>query len=65
MAKLQGRHWMFAGEEGARRTRVLMMCEDCRVEAVVNESFDPHAMARRPRATEDYLAERAGKDEFG
>jgi hypothetical protein len=38
-----------------------MMCEDCRVELVVNESFDPHAGPERPRVrtTADYLAERA------
>jgi ferredoxin len=65
--KLADRHWMFSGHEGQGRVRVLMMCEDCRVEAVVNESFDPHAMPPRPRprTAEDYLAERAvGKDEF-
>jgi ferredoxin len=57
---LQGRHWMFSGA-GEDRTRVLMMCEDCRVEAVVNESFDPHAMPARPkpRTSDDYLRERA------
>ena len=61
VAKLQDRHWMFSGEAGQSRLRVLMMCEDCRVEAVVNESFDPHAMPPRPnpRTTDDYLRERA------
>jgi ferredoxin len=59
--KLQGRHWMFAGDAGQSRIRVLMMCEDCRVQAVVNESFDPHAAPQRPkvRMSEDYLAEHA------
>jgi hypothetical protein len=35
------------------------MCEDCRVAAVTEEDFDPHA-APRPavRTTEDYLRER-------
>jgi ferredoxin len=58
--KLQDKHWMFSGNEGVNRTRVLMMCEDCRVEAVVNESFDPHTVPQRPapRTTEDYLRER-------
>ena len=68
MAKLQDRHWMFSGLEGQSRLRVLMMCEDCRVEVVVNESFDPHASPPRPRprTTEDYLAEQAAgkKDDF-
>jgi len=59
MQKLGGSHWMFAGENGEQRLRVLQMCEDCRVEAVVNESFDPHEGAeKRMRTTEDYLAAR-------
>ncbi|WP_372421773.1 4Fe-4S binding protein [Salinarimonas chemoclinalis] len=59
MEKLGGRHWMFAGADGERRLRVLQMCEDCRVQAVVNESFDPHATERpRPRTSEDYIRER-------
>jgi ferredoxin len=59
--KLSDRHWMFSGTAGQARLRVLMMCEDCRVEVVVNESFDPHGAPPRPRprTTEDYLAERA------
>jgi ferredoxin len=59
--KLQNRHWMFSGNAGQNRTRVLMMCQDCRVQAVVNESFDPHTALERPkvRMSEDYLAERA------
>jgi ferredoxin len=58
--KLENRHWMFSGSAGQSRTRVLMMCEDCRVEVVVNESFDPHSAPQRPRVrtSEDYLAER-------
>jgi ferredoxin len=66
-AKLSGQHWMFSGPEGSQRLRLLMMCEDCRVEAVVNEGLDPHAAPQRPRArtTEDYLRERAsGKDDL-
>jgi ferredoxin len=59
--KLQGRHWMFAGEAGERRVRVLQMCDDCRVEAALNEGFDPHSAPERskPRTTDDYLRERA------
>jgi ferredoxin len=61
VAKLRDRHWMFSGQLGQDRTRVLMMCEDCRVEVVVNESFDPQAMPQQqpPRTIEDDLAERA------
>jgi ferredoxin len=61
MEKLRGSHWMFSGSEGQDRLRVLMMCEDCRVESVFNESFDPHAGPPRPlpRTTDDYLRARA------
>lgn len=63
VAKLEGRHWMFSGDQ-AKRISVIKMCEDCRVEVVVNESFDPHASPQRPapRTTEDYLRERAERD---
>lgn len=67
VAKLQGKHWMFAGENNPR-TRVLMMCETCRVNVVMNEGFDPSAAPPRPRVrtTEDYLRERAeGGDDLG
>jgi ferredoxin len=59
--KLSDKHWMFSGAAGQERLRVLMMCEDCRVEAVINESFDPHGAPPRPRprTAEDYLAEKA------
>jgi ferredoxin len=60
LAKLGQSHWMFQGAN-ARRLDVIKMCADCRVEAVVNESFDPHA-APQPRppvmTTEDYLRAR-------
>lgn len=53
-------HWMYSGPEGEARRRVLEMCEDCRVQVVVNESFDPHDLdTRQVRTTEDYLRERA------
>lgn len=59
VARLEGQHWMFAGEN-ARRIDVVRMCDDCRVQAVMNEGFDPHAAPARPapRTTEDYLRER-------
>jgi ferredoxin len=58
-ARLEGKHWMFAGEH-AKRIAVIKMCDDCRVEAVMNESFDPHGAPQRPavRTTEDYLRDR-------
>jgi ferredoxin len=66
VAKLSDAHWMFAGAEGRNRLRILTLCEDCRVEAVVNESFDPHAPERpKPRTTDDYLRERDRKARDG
>ena len=53
-ARLAG-HWMFSGPAGEARARVLTMCEDCRVETVVNEGFDPHdATTRKVRTRDDY-----------
>ena len=59
VAKLEGKHWMFAGEN-ARRLDVMRMCDDCRVDAVMNDRLDPYAGPGRPtpRTTEDYLRER-------
>jgi ferredoxin len=62
LAKLGEKHWMFQGAN-AKRIDVIKMCADCRVEAVVNEGFDPHAAAQRPpvMTTEDYLRARDAK----
>jgi ferredoxin len=62
LAKLGEKHWMFQGAN-ARRIDVIKMCADCRVEAVVNEGFDPHAAPQRPpvMTTEDYLRARDAK----
>jgi ferredoxin len=58
VARLEGKHWMFQGDN-ARRIDVMKMCEDCRVAAVVNESFDPHTAQRpAPVTTDDYLRAR-------
>ncbi|MGY6409519.1 MAG: 4Fe-4S binding protein [Alkalilacustris sp.] len=46
-------HWMFSGPDGAHRLDLLTKCEDCRVEAVVNEGFDPHAPSVRRTHPED------------
>lgn len=35
-------HWMFTGEDGAARKRLLTMCDDCRTKEVVMAGFDPH-----------------------
>lgn len=47
IAKLAASHWMFTGDN-AKRLDVIRMCENCRVEAVMNESFDPHLSPPRP-----------------
>jgi ferredoxin len=62
LSKLGERHWMFQGDN-ARRLDVIKMCADCRVEAVVNESFDPHSAPQRPpvMTTDDYLRARERK----
>lgn len=65
-ARLEDKHWMFAGANRSR-IEVLMMCDDCRVQRVVNEGFDPHAAPERPRVrtAEDYLRERGeGQDDL-
>ncbi|MGU3537075.1 4Fe-4S binding protein [Methylobacterium sp. A54F] len=67
IGKLRDRHWMFAGAAGEERIRSLMMCEDCRVEAALNQGFDPHTMPERakPRTTEDYLRARQSEAPTG
>lgn len=65
LAKLGEKHWMFEGAN-AKRIDVIKMCADCRVEAVVNEGFDPHAAPQRPpvMSSDDYLRARdANKDD--
>jgi ferredoxin len=63
IAKLEGKHWMFAGEN-ARRLDAIRMCENCRVQSALAEGFDPYGTNERPRprTSEDYLAaERGGQ----
>jgi ferredoxin len=59
VAKLQGKHWMFSGEN-ARRLDVIRMCESCRMGAALGDGLDPHAGASRPapRTSEDYAPAR-------
>ncbi len=58
-AKLEGKHWMFSGQN-SDRTKVLRMCEDCRVGVMTAQSFDPYGAPERAPAktTDDYLRER-------
>ena len=49
---------MFRGEDGAQRLNVLTMCENCRVEEIVKQGFDPHDdKTRKVRTRADYLTE--------
>ena len=59
VAKLEGSHWMFAGEN-ARRLDLVRMCDRCRVDVSMTERVDPYAGPSRPvpRTSEDYLKER-------
>jgi ferredoxin len=56
ISKLEGKHWMFSGEL-KKRVDVIRMCDNCRVEAVTNEGFDPYG-APRPKTTDDFIRER-------
>ena len=60
-AKLEGRHWMY--QNAPDRLALIKMCEECRVIAVTEAGFDPHAAPERPRVrtTDDYLRERERK----
>ncbi|MGL5117499.1 MAG: 4Fe-4S binding protein, partial [Beijerinckiaceae bacterium] len=59
VARLEGKHWMFAGSN-TDRLKALRMCEDCRVGEMTKGSFDPHGAPERApaRTTDDYLRER-------
>jgi hypothetical protein len=58
IASLEGKHWMF--KDSKKRLDVIRMCSDCRVNAMMEENFDPFAGPGRPqvRTTEDYMRER-------
>ncbi|MCB1835431.1 MAG: hypothetical protein KDH19_18630, partial [Geminicoccaceae bacterium] len=64
VAKLEGRHAMFANAE---QTRLIRMCDDCRVRARFHDRNAPFAMGERPkiRTTEDYLRAREEKGQKG
>jgi len=63
VAKLEGKHWMY--KDSKKRLDVIRMCDNCRVEAMAEEQFDPFAGPRRApvRTTEDYFREREEKGE--
>jgi ferredoxin len=55
--KLEGKHWMF---EGSDNTKLIRMCDDCRVSAQYHQENSPFKAAERPRVrtTQDYLDDR-------
>ena len=63
-SSLEGRHWMFSGEN-ASRLDVVRMCDDCRVDAAMTDRLDPYAGPTRtpPRTTADYIRERDASPE--
>jgi Fe-S-cluster-containing hydrogenase component 2 len=64
VAKLEGKHWMFKDK---KRLDVIRMCDDCRVNAMAEEEFDPFGAPARPptRTTADYLREREEMERKG
>jgi ferredoxin len=57
VTKLEGKHWMYAGE--AKKLDVIKMCEDCRVGFVAEQGFESYgAPSPTVRTTDDYLRER-------
>ena len=58
IAKLEGKHWMF--KDSMKRLDVIRMCEDCRVNAMADDDFDPFGAPARPKpkTTDDYLRAR-------
>jgi ferredoxin len=65
VAKLEGKHWMF--KDNKKRLDVIRMCDDCRVNAMAEEQFDPFGAQGRPpaRTTDDYLREREDAERKG
>lgn len=55
--KLEGKHSMFASSDA---TRLIRMCDDCRIRAQFHSEDNPFAGGERPRVrtTDDYLSKR-------
>ncbi|MGB8623944.1 MAG: 4Fe-4S binding protein, partial [Paracoccaceae bacterium] len=51
--KLEGKHWMYTNSDN---TRLVQMCDDCRVKAQYHDDNSPFRMGqpRRTRTTDDY-----------
>lgn len=59
MATLEDKHWMYQGSD---KTRLIQMCDDCRISAQYHQENSPFKMGDRPRVrtTEDELKDRDG-----
>ncbi len=55
--KLEGKHWMYSGSDN---TRLIQMCDTCRISAQYHQENSPFRGADRPRVrtTDDYLKDR-------
>ena len=55
--KLEGQHWMYTNSDN---TKLIQMCDDCRISAQYHQEDSPFRMADRPqvRTTEDYLKDK-------
>ena len=55
--KLEGNHWMYTNSDN---TRLIQMCDDCRISAQYHQENSPFRTVDRPRVrtTEDYLKDR-------
>ncbi len=55
--KLEGKHWMYTSSDNSK---LIQMCDDCRVNAQYHQESSPFRAADRPkvRTTQDYLDER-------
>ena len=58
--KLEGKHYMFTNSDN---TKLIQMCDDCRVKAQYHAGSAPFQMGERPRVrtTEDYLKDDTDK----
>ncbi len=60
VAQLEDKHWMFQGSDS---TKLIQMCDDCRIKTQHHQENSPFQMGERPkvRTTEDYLKDRKGE----
>ena len=60
VSQLEDKHWMFQGSDN---TKLIQMCDDCRIKTQYHQENSPFQMGERPRVrtTEDYLKDRDGE----